>query len=415
MNNPKLSPGRGNWYRYYAGFSLDFAKDVVESLELPRGSHILDPWSGSGTTVLASIENRHRSTGIDANPALVVVGRGRLLPVEVANSLVSLANGILEMARESDALIRDDPLEQWFHCNTAMRLRRIEWAIQHLLVSHEEYRPLSHRANLADVSSLAAFFYVALFEVVRALASTFRGSNPTWMKPAAQNMTVRATWRMLEGHFLANVSRLSGALPTSTEGAVRARVQTGTSVKLPLAADSVDGVVTSPPYCTRIDYVVSTLPELAVMGYDRTSARIIRDQMIGTPTIHDSSIDIPSEWGPEVTQVLTRIRNHDSRASKQYYFKTYRQYFAGMAKSFDEIGRVLRSGGRVVMVAQDSFYKEMHVDLPGLLANMAVARGWSMEKRTDFTSRRGLAQLNPGARHYRTNFSTVESVLVLTV
>src|SRR5437879_4932893 len=113
MNNPKLAPGRASWYRYYAGFSLDFARDMVKSLELPQGAHVLDPWSGSGTTVLAFSEARIKSTGLDANPALVVVGRGRLLPWEVRDSLLPIANGIIELGRHSDFALNDDPLRPW--------------------------------------------------------------------------------------------------------------------------------------------------------------------------------------------------------------------------------------------------------------------------------------------------------------
>jgi hypothetical protein len=35
---------------------------------------------------------------------------------------------------------------------------------------------------------------------------------------------------------------------------------------LPLDAESVDLVITSPPHCARIDYAVKTKFELAVMG-----------------------------------------------------------------------------------------------------------------------------------------------------
>ncbi len=38
----------------------------------------------------------------------------------------------------------------------------------------------------------------------------------------------------------------------------------GDSRNLQLAAASIDNIITSPPYCTRIDYVVATLPESAL-------------------------------------------------------------------------------------------------------------------------------------------------------
>src|SRR5580692_6090361 len=51
----KVLPGRTNWYPYYAGFSHDFAQTLMRSLRLERGSRVLDPWNGSGTTTLSAL------------------------------------------------------------------------------------------------------------------------------------------------------------------------------------------------------------------------------------------------------------------------------------------------------------------------------------------------------------------------
>ena len=61
------------------------------------------------------------------------------------------------------------------------------------------------------------------------------------------------------------------------------------------SAGALDGIVAdlilgSPPYCTRIDYVISTLPELAVLGYCNEDLAVLRASMLGTPTMAEDGV-----------------------------------------------------------------------------------------------------------------------------
>jgi hypothetical protein len=412
LKNPKLAPGRSTWYRYYAGYSLDFARDAAESLDLSADRRALDPWSGSGTTVLAFAESGISCIGIDANPALVIVGRGRLLPASVRQSLDPIANGVLEVAQATEYQLEDDPLETWFVQPTAARLRRIEWALQHLLVSHVDYVPMRTSPRMAQLSNLGAFYYVALFEVVRQLVRPFRSSNPTWVKKPSLNARIDQSWDQLGSLFTDTVARLSGGLARSSVATARARVLQGDSTNLQLADGSIDGVLGSPPYCTRIDYIVSTLPELAVLGMTVPDVRSLRDLMIGTPTIHSSDRDIPAAWGPTATKAMKAIAIHPSRASSSYYRATYWQYFDKLARSIVEIRRVLCSGGKAILVVQDSHYKELRIDLARIVSEMGSAVGLEESSRSEFLGRSTWTTLNPNAARLAGS-SPVESVLVL--
>ena len=62
---------------------------------------------------------------------------------------------------------------------------------------------------------------------------------------------------------------------------------------------------------------------------------------------------------------------------------------------------------------QDSYYKDLHNDLPSIFTEMAALRGMQLRNRKDFTLTRTLAGINPGTKGYRRTFSAVESVLVL--
>jgi hypothetical protein len=62
-------------------------------------------------------------------------------------------------------------------------------------------------------------------------------------------------------------------------------------------------------------------------------------------------------------------------------------------------------------VVQDSFYKDLHKDLPKAFGAMGQRCGLRLKRREGFAIARTRAGVNPGARSYREAFQTVEAVL----
>jgi hypothetical protein len=183
------------------------------------------------------------------------------------------------------------------------------------------------------------------------------------------------------------------------------------SRSLPNATCSVDAVISSPPYCTRIDYAVMTRAELAVLGYDHQMLRELRDQMIGTSTIASAASKASGRWGIACNQFLQAVKIHTSHASSSYYYKSHVQYFAALYQSLSEASRILRTGSPCVLVVQDSYYKDIHNDLPQYLTDMGEAIGLPLVKRFDYPVRHTLAGLHRHRKTYRSHAMAKESVL----
>src|SRR6266480_1548264 len=113
--------GTRSWYRYYAGFSADFVRDVLGDLGLGADGLVIDPWNGSGTTTAVADELGVRAWGGDINPAMVVIAKARLLGWRVRPSEISLCDAIIESSR-SPGLWQsggDEPLRSWFRGEAA--------------------------------------------------------------------------------------------------------------------------------------------------------------------------------------------------------------------------------------------------------------------------------------------------------
>src|SRR4051794_18847070 len=94
----------------------------------------------------------------------------------------------------------------------------------------------------------------------RSLAGVRSSTNPTWIIPSdgASGSRLQLTKRWFD-----LVGEMAEQLSTEQKKTTGSEAKLADSRSLPLADESADFVLTSPPYCTRIDYVVSTSFELA--------------------------------------------------------------------------------------------------------------------------------------------------------
>lgn len=188
----------------------------------------------------------------------------------------------------------------------------------------------------------------------------------------------------------------------------RARMMLGdTADELPFRS-SADFVVTSLPYCTRIDYTAATRIELAVLAnLCRVEVGDLSRKMIGSTRVPERSVRATDSFGPTCRQFLRELKVHPSKASAIYYYRTHVDYFRKMVRSLRNVRAALRPGGGAVIVVQDSFYKDLHNDLPGAFEEMGQRCGLKLERRENFEIGRTMAGVNPGARSYRKTFQAV--------
>jgi len=183
---------------------------------------------------------------------------------------------------------------------------------------------------------------------------------------------------------------------------------------LSLEAESVDVIVSSPPYCTRLDYVVATLPELAAIGIPTNQeVKHLRKQMLGGPfgvsARHgaDAANSLPSS----IRRFLSQVREHASKAAGTYYLGYYQHYFTRYASTLHELARVAKPGAVMVLVVQDSHFKNIHVKLAQWTIELAEMAGFNHSDSWSFDVPNPLA-LNPASTKYRASSATHESVLI---
>jgi DNA modification methylase len=419
--NPKQNrsslEGTAAWYPYYAGFSEGFAREALSSMGLAAGSRVLDVWNGAGTTTTVARSLGFDATGIDLNPVMVIAARARLLSAREWPSLQPIANDVIGKASCSKlAPSSRDPLCTWLLPEGVAIIRRLEEGIQHLLIGYPIGETEALQISGNALSDIAAFYYVVLFRTVRKLLGAFITSNPTWVKrPKSKEARLGPTERQVCALFADETAKMVAALKEYAPDAElpKCTILLGDSASLPLLNESIDFVLSSPPYCTRIDYAVATLPELAVLRFDPDSSfQDLRRRLIGSTTVPAKVDEPPCEWGKTCRAFLEQLYSHSSKASSTYYYKSHCQYFAGVNSSLKEIVRVLSSDGMCMIVVQDSYYKDIHNDLPAIVGEMLSHLGLKPVGQIEFSARSLMANINPRVRVYRQRARATESVII---
>ena len=391
LPTPKQSPipRRRDWYPYYAGFSDRFVQAVLTE-HLNGREFVLDPWSGTGTTTAVCFKRGLVSKGVDINPALTIIARARLTPLSFQSAALTKLNRLMEVAKDIHSEPNStDLLERWMRPSAVSRIRAIQQAIHISFANCPSVPPSLIIDNVADrIPIVCCFFYCALFAVTRQLLVRFRATNPMWIKaPRSHAHRLSPSWERLSQIYREKVQELSTKL--SLEAAHTfphsAPFETGSATNLSFDDDAFDSVLTSPPYATRIDYVNGTLPELATLGVDETFLLRLRGKTTGTPVVRGATVPcIPSLLSPTAHDILRSIGSHSSKGSKAYYLPWLRNYLYNIQAGIEEINRTVSANGSVCIVVQDSFYKEIHIDMQRILVEMLYHRGRHLIQRHDF-------------------------------
>lgn len=415
--DPAETEGR-KLFPYYAGFSGSFVESILDTIDLSPKSVILDPWNGSGTTTSTALKRGYSVIGSDLNPAMVIVAKAALISKLDIDSMIPLAASLVKKAKKLHAGYDLDPLHNWFDPHSAACIRNIESSINTTLVSHTGYIHLDSASGLDKVTPLSAFFYLALFRAVRRLTVDFVASNPTWIKIGKTPEEKKSVSReIIFSLFIKEVELLGEQhkinAPIKDFDIKNLSLILSNAEALPLPRDSVDAIITSPPYCTRIDYAIATYIELAIIRVGQESFHNLRRELTGSSTVPKKNVEGKVEWGDTCLAFLEQLKNHPSKASQTYYLKNHTQYFDSLYKSLAEISRVLSPNAPCVLVIQNSYYKEIRNNVALIIEEMTKNMGLELNHQADFIAARSMVDLNKKSKQYLEKRQTVESVLIL--
>ena len=412
--------GVHSWHPYYAGYSESFVKSVINSSNLHTNSLILDPWHGSGTTSLVAGRKSIKSVGFDTNP--------------VMNLFSQAKNGIIVQEKKQAFKIREkinknylsknydvsenDPLLDFSSKSLCSCIRNL-----YSCIKNQEFEQLKFDKEVTSrfentpsfQNYIQSFFYASLFLTARKLGEYKSASNPTWIKNKDDKPVVKKSKFLLEfnSQFEKMILDLesSSIIPSSKISNLSLN---GDSRRLPIKDNSFDAVITSPPYLTRIDYAMSTRPELFIFN-DSYDLRSIRELTMGAPVIVNKKLKLNPNWGNSCRKFLDAVYNHESKASRSYYYPNFLQYFNDADYSLREIVRTLKRNGKAFIVVQSSYFKECEIKLGDFYVE--ILKNFKLPIKTKIIYRESvkghMAHVNTKSREYKDDKTFYEEVIFI--
>jgi DNA modification methylase len=421
-----------NWYNFVLGYSPQFPNFMLDREKVTNSDFVIDPFMGTGTTMIACKQRGIRSLGVDANDFMVDTARVKLnwtvdiralkifldkliervqyefqrYPTQVQLEPVVLQQGLFDIPK----ITGDGVTHSW---ETLVKRRP-----SMLLPKYISDKPLGRLFIIADaiktetpIGEIQNFFNLALDSLIVPVSNVRYGPGFGMIKPKTDMPVLEL--------FIEKANRMIRDL----QGVSPFQAQTYSEVVLGdtrqllqfCKPNSATFMITSPPYPGDHEYTKHTRLELLFRGYATTHEQfqVIKRRMIRASTTNIYREDQEGSHVRDLTnlQNLTQLiqdrLDEDSATSgfEKLYTKLVWEYFGGMDRALRDCLKVLQPGGKIALLVSDSHaFKMVHIETAALLREIGIRVGFQDSEII-------LWQFKPSTSH---QYALRENILILT-
>lgn len=384
-----------DWYRFVLSFPPHLVRDYIGRFGVDSNKCVLDPFCGTGTTLVECKKLGVPAIGVEAHPMACFASQVKtdwsVDPdglLRHASKVARLASDKLEAEGIEEAdlpLFRKPP-------KAPAKLRTLPPEIWKLLLK-DSISPLPlHRALvlLETLEDRKDDRYWRHERLALAKALVFGISNLNFgpevgVGPAKRDAPVVALW-------LSGVQTMADDLrELRNQGHSKADVYLADSRCLQnvLKPNSVDIVITSPPYPNEKDYTRTTRLESVLLGLiqNKHDLRSLKQGMLRSNTrgvYKTDRDDLPVAHHEEINRIADAIEHRRIELGKtsgfeRLYARVTKLYFGGMARHLADLRPILRPGAQLAYVVGDqASYLRVMIRTGQLLADIADSLGYKI-------------------------------------
>jgi DNA modification methylase len=374
-----------SWYQLPESYSLPLVHGYMDHYAVEPGQTILDPFAGAGTTLLAAKLRGVDALGLEVNPFLSWTAAIKTrfeydLPALRADVDRLLAGAQRKLNAPLDgplALPAMPRLARWITPAIAIKLLRLLGLIEQM--AQPEHRMLARLAVAAILRPCSN---------MKLTPHAFGSREERLDAPVYDLFAVRLA-RMVADLEAANAP---GHPPWGSVRVLNVDARVGPPAAPPPAP--ADFAITSPPYLNNLDYTMQTRLELFFLGFTENmdDLRGLRKRMMTSDAkaIYREIAD--REHVLHILEVLAVVAQLEERLGGRGWGWDYAfmagQYFGGLLRVLQTVHRLLKPGGRFVLITGDSSHSSVLVPVPALTARLGEAAGFAVEDVTVLRTRR---------------------------
>lgn len=386
-----------DWYRFVLSYPPHLVRQYLQRFEAGPRTTVLDPFCGTGTTVVECKKRGVPGIGIEAHPmahfASLTKTDWAVSPRRLRDVMSRVADEAHE-ALDADGIFDDPQLWLLRDADGGGVLRTLApEAMQLLLTDSISPRPLHKVLVLIDAihrhatPSVVGPLRLALARALVSDISNLQFGPEVGVGPAKEDTPVISAW---VGRVEQIIQDLEVLRPHDATASV---VHHADARALPsiLARRSISVVITSPPYPNEKDYTRTTRLESVLLGFVRSKAELQtlkRTKLLRSNTRNVYKGDDDHAWIAQHSEVqriaqeieARRIALGKTSGFERLYASVTRLYFGGMARHLSELRSRLLPGARLAYVVGDqASYLRVMIRTGQILASIAEALGYRVE------------------------------------
>ncbi len=384
-----------DWYRFVLSFPPHLVRDYFSKLEIEPGEQVMDPFAGTGTTLVEAKRAGFKSFGLEGNPmgyfACAVKVNWDVSPdllvadAERVAEAAAITLKLKKLPRDSLALYEET-------ISAKANLRTLAPEAQKLILT-DSISPLPlHKALVLrdELDRMASpstknHLRLALATAIVSDASNLHFGPEVGLGEKKEDAPVIQCW-LNRVYIMANDLRFVSGKKTHSE----AHQQDARDPQAVVSRRTIDVVITSPPYPNEKDYTRTTRLESVLLGFIKTKdeLRALKQGLIRSNTRNVYVADDDDRWVSKfqsIQKIASEIEERRLELGKtsgfeRLYHKVTKHYFGGLARHFANMRQLLSPGARLAYVVGDqASYLRVMIRTGKLLAEIAEHLGYKVD------------------------------------
>ncbi len=403
-NANKLDPldrAAHDWYRFVLSYPPHLVRRYLDEFGLQSADIVLDPFCGTGTTLVEAKKLGIRGVGLEINPFAHFASTAKLDWRVDAAALKTAANAIAEKVLRK--LRRQGIHDDTFFVRNAdgLILRGLDEATTKLILANS-ISPLPLHKTLVLLNALREIAHEPYYPHARlalANALVYKISNlhfgpEVGVGKPKPDVAVVVAWLNEVQKISADLSLLGDLKRTASQVFNADARRIGEYVK----PGTISAVITSPPYPNEKDYTRTTRLESVLLGFisSKEELRSLKKGFVRSNTRGVYKEDDDDRWvagHPEINRIAEaiearRIELGKTSGFERMYARVTKLYFGGMARHLAELRPLLKPGAQLAYVVGDqASYLRVMIRTGELLADIAQSLGYRLKRIDLFRTR----------------------------
>lgn len=375
FNKNKSEPFH-RWYPFVEGYSKEFIRSIILELD-SRPEVCLEPFSGSGTTALELQNMGIKCISFEVNPLMYLIAGVKLENEYDINVVRQYFDYIVQERMQVDVsdvtsdfktLIEKENIKKWNYDQVvAVAIKKLQVVIEQ--IDDIKYREL---------------FQVALAAILLDVSNLYRNGKCLSYKKGWENKKLSEKQVFQKFDDKVKNQLMVDIINSSRSFAVKNKnylynEDSRVGIMNLVQDDTVDLVITSPPYLNSRDYTDTYMLELKTLGFTKSNDEIrkLRERTLRS--------HVQIKWN-DATRIKNKLlddaleklqeKTKDETLWNTSLIDMVRLYFVDMQAIFESLYLKMKHGGKVYFNVSNSAYYGVLINTLEICASIAENVGF---------------------------------------